>query len=62
MLVPCNFLIIQPKGLQENVRDIPVTSLQYIPELYNLILITSSLHIKAEICQVTIGVSMLDSH
>lgn len=49
-------------GLQENARDTPVTSLQYIPELHNQILITVRLYIKAEICQVTIGFSILDSH
>jgi len=62
VLAPYNLLIVQPKDLQENARDTPLTSLQYIPELYNLILITVRLYIKAEFCQVTIGLSMLDSH
>lgn len=47
--------------LQDNARDTSLT-LQYIPELYNLILITVKLYIKTEICQVTMGLSVLDSH
>lgn len=63
VLAPWDFLIVQPElrpsgKCQRRSSDL----LAYLPELYNQILITGRLYIKAEICQVTIGVSILDSH